>query len=267
MGNYYLTVSADADEIVRQPIAIATSAVAADVSAAVDATISAVSATIVSGSFVTTSAYSAAANSRILGVAGGDLTLVEDSSSVTVSSAFFRTGTTPLALGLSGSYIQLSALQICGTSGAQVQTFNHSAGTPEPCPIPQPYLWVSSGDSTAATSGNFGNGAVTAGVSSTGHMEWATDNTLTVSAAGMYRATLVGVMTTAANQNIVIQLYVNDVEKFIAGEFVHGLVDPDVGSMDWVGYMSGGDNIRVTHSSGSNSNFTVGSTLTVVRLA
>ena len=256
MGNYYLTVSADADDIVKQPVAVYTSSVVSDVSGAP-----------LSGSFVTTSALAGATNSRIIGVAGGDLTLVEDSSSVTVSSAFFRTGTTPLALGLSGSYIQLSALQICGTSGAQVQTFNHSAGTPEPCPIPQPYLWVSSGDSTAATSGNFGNGAVTAGVSSTGHMEWATDNTLTVSAAGMYRATLVGVMTTAANQNIVIQLYVNDVEKFIAGEFVHGLVDPDVVSMDWVGYMSGGDNIRVTHSSGSNSNFTVGSTLTVVRLA
>ena len=256
MGNYYLTVSADADDIVKQPIAVYTSSVVSDVSAAP-----------LSGSFVTTSALAGATNSRIIGVAGGDLTLVEDSSSVTVSSAFFRTGTTPLALGLSGSYIQLSAVQICGTSGAQVQTFNHSAGTPEPCPIPQPYLWVSSGDGTAATSGNFGNGAVTAGVSSIGHMEWATDNTLTVSAAGMYRATLVGVMTTAANQNIVIQLYVNDVEKFIAGEYVHGLVDPDVVTMDWVGFMNAGDNLRVTHSSSSNANFTLGSTLTVTRLA
>ena len=261
MGTYYLTVSADADDIVKQPVAIATSAVAADVSAS-PLSVSAV----VSGSYVTTSAFSAAENSRILGVAGGDLNLVEDSSSITVSSSFFRTNTSPLALGLS-SYTQLSAIQICGTSGAQVQTFNHSAGTPEPCPIPQPYLWVSSGDSTATTSGNFGNGAVTAGVSSTGHMNWATDDTLTVSAAGMYRATLVGVMTTAGNQNIVLQLYVNDVQQFIAGEFVHGLVDPDVVTMDWVGYMSGGDNLRVTHSSAANSNFTAGSTLTVVRLA
>ena len=258
MGLYYLTVSADADDIVTSSIAIAASSVVPFGAGAP-----------LSGSYITTSALSATPNSKVLAVSGGDLSLVEGTSAISINSSFLRTGSSPLALALSGSYEQLSAVQFCAVaSGGLFKTTYHSEGTPDGCPIPQPYLWVSSSDGTATTSGNFGNGATVSGVSSTGHMEWDTGNDrLVVSAAGMYRASLVGVMTTAANQNIVLQLYVNDVQQFVAGEFVHGLVDPDVVTIDWVGFLNAGDNLRVTHASSSNSNFTVGSTLTIVRLA
>ena len=257
MGNYYLTVSGDADDIVTSAIAVATSSVTPFGAGAP-----------LSGTYVTTSALSATPNSKVIGVSGGDLSISEDSSSVTLESAFTSGNVRSLVL-TGGAYTDLSAVKFCATaSGASLVSEWHSAGSPEACPIPNPYIWVSSSDGTAATSGNFGNGAVVTGVSSNGHWLWEEANTkLNVSGTGIYRATLVGVMSTAANQNVVIQLYVNDVQQFITGEYVHGLVDPDVVTMDWVGFMNAGDNLRVTHSSGSNSNFTLGSTLTVTRLA
>jgi hypothetical protein len=258
MGNYYLTVSADADDIVKKPVAVATSAVIADVSAAA-----------ASGSFVVVSALPGAPNSRILKATGGGAQIVVDTTSIDVESVWIRTGTSPQALGLSGNYEQVSAMQLCGTaSGALLLTHNHSAGQPEACPMPNPYIWVSSSDSTATTSGYYGSGASLVGASSTGSMEWDySESRLVVSSAGVYRVLLTGVMTTAANQNVVLALFVNDVQQHIAGEYVHGLVDPDVVSLDWVGFMSAGDNLRLQHTSGSNANFTLGSTLTVTRIA
>jgi len=163
MGNYYLTVSGDANDIVTSPVALPTSSVTPYGAAAP-----------LSGSYVTTTALSATPNSRILGVSGGDLVISEDSSSVTLESAFTSATTRALVL-TGGSYTTLSALEFCSTgSGILSLTYNHSAGTPAACPIPNPYIWMTMiTDGTNDTANvDFGDGGTVSGVSSTGDMLW-----------------------------------------------------------------------------------------------
>jgi len=262
MPSYYLTVSADANDIVTSSIAVAASSVTPYGSAAP-----------LSGSYITTSALSATPNSKVLAVSGGDLNLLEGVSAISINSSFLRTGTSPLALALSGSYEQLSAVQFCGTaSGALLRTTNHSGGTPEACPVPNPYTWMCMGtDGTAGqTLLDFGSGGSVSGASSIGHMFWDQSNTrLFVSAAGVYRATATAILVVAGSTAVELGLYVDGVVQHVTTNYIHNLVDPEMVMLEWVGFVAAGSNIRLTRdpTSSQNTNFAQNSTFTVTRLA
>jgi len=147
------------------------------------------------------------------------------------------------------------------------------------CPSPPgAFCFLSSvGDGTATASEvNFGEGTTVQAVSSVGRAEengyyaWhSVDNTIYVSANGIYKVDFVGITEVAAAITITISFYTGSTLVHRFDLRVHSVTDPHnlVGS--WVGFVRTTEPISVTINSGSGDNAQLmeSSTLFVQRLA
>lgn len=147
------------------------------------------------------------------------------------------------------------------------------------CPSPPGgFCFLSAvGDGTAGTSEiNFGAGTSVQGVSSVGrggedgYYLWNnTDNTLEVSADGVYKVEFVGVTEVAAAITITVSFYTGSTLVHRFNIRVHSVTDPHNLVGTWVGFVRTTEPISVTINSGSGDNAQLmkSSTLFVQRLA
>jgi len=188
----------------------------------------------------------------------------------TIPSGFMSSSLSATNLTIENS-INVSANQnLMGVSISSIESSASVGFTNAPLPTPPPFIWVRANTAGVSTTSEkkFGNGSTNIGVSSVpNYFAWGTIEVL-ASSTGIYKIQFNGIVVVAGTQIVTLNLYVGTDIVHSVSPVIHGVTDPHLIGLNYVGPVTAGEAIYVGRvGDGAQAlNFDTNSTLLIERV-